>query len=194
MMGRKEEIQSKPEEKMDKKNIKPKLKKEGRKLSVSREKWQQMREKAELAEERFDRLLRLQAEFENYRKRVNKERGEFIQYATEDFICDLLPVIDNFERAIESARRHDNSKALLQGVEMICKQVQDILVKRGLERIEALGKKFNPQEHEAVMHVESDEHSDNTVIEESLTGYKLKDKIIRPAMVKVSKKPVIRNS
>ena len=193
MLGRKEEIQSKSGGGADKKEVKPKSKKEGRRLSVSREKWQQMSEKAKLAEERFDRLLRLQAEFENYRKRVNKERNEFIQYAIEDLIYDLLPVIDNFERAIESARRHDNSKALLEGVEMIYKQVQDILVKRGLERIETIGKKFDPREHEAVMQVESEEHPDNTVIEESLAGYKLKNKVIRPAMVKASKKPVTPN-
>lgn len=202
MLENKEEIQLKPEvietkrevnpkpERRDVKKVKPKSKKEGRRLSISREKWQQMREKAKLAEERFDRLLRLQAEFENYRKRINKERNEFIQYAIEDLICDFLPAIDNFERAIESAHQHDNSKALLQGVEMVYKQVQDILVKRGLERIEALGKKFDPREHEAVMQVESEEHPDNTVIEESLAGYKLKNKVIRPATVKVSKKPV----
>ena len=189
MLERKEEIQSKLEGGVDRKKVKPKSKREGRKLSLSQEKWQETQEKAKLAEERFDRLLRLQAEFENYRKRVNRERSEFIQYALEDLICDLLPVIDNFERALASAHQHDNFHALLQGVEMVYKQVQDILVKRGLERIEALGKKFDPREHEAVMQVESEERPDNTVIEESLAGYKLKNKVIRPALVKVSQKP-----
>ena len=165
---------------------KPKSRKRERKLSVSRERWQQLKEKAQLAGERFDRLLRLQAEFDNYRKRVNRERSEFVQYAVEDLICDLLPVMDNFERAIEAAHRHNNSQALLQGVEMICKQVEDVLVKRGLERIEAVGKKFDPREHEAVMQVESEEYPENTVIEEHLRGYKLKNKVLRPAMVKVS--------
>ncbi len=193
MLGRKEKIQSKLEGEADKKKVKPKSKRGGRKLSLSQEKWQEISEKAKLAEERFDRLLRLQAEFENYRKRVNRERGEFIQYALEDFICDLLPVVDNFERAIASAHQHDNSPALLQGVEMIYKQVQDVLAKRGLEKIEALGKKFDPREHEAAMQVESKEHADNTVIEESLAGYKLKDKVIRPAMVKVSTKKAQRH-
>ncbi|MCD5401565.1 nucleotide exchange factor GrpE [candidate division NPL-UPA2 bacterium] len=189
MLERKEEIQSKLEGGVDRKKVKPKSKREGRKLSLSQEKWQETQKKAKLAEERFDRLLRLQAEFENYRKRVNRERSEFIQYALEDLICDLLPVIDNFERALASAHQHDNFHALLQGVEMVYKQVQDILVKRGLERIEALGKKFDPREHEAVMQVESEERPDNTVIEESLAGYKLKNKVIRPALVKVSQKP-----
>lgn len=188
MPEKKKEIQSKPEEGADKKGTSPELKKGGRRLSVSWEKWREMKEKAKLAEERFDRLLRLQAEFENYRKRINKERSEFIRYAVEDMIFNLLPVIDNFQRAIESAREHDNSQALLQGVEMVYKQVQDVLAKRGLERIEALGKRFDPREHEAVMQVESEERPDNTVIEESLAGYKLKKKVIRPAMVKVSKK------
>ncbi len=188
-LEKKEEMPSKLEEGADKKKVKPKSKREGRRLSLSQEKWQETQEKAKLAEERFDRLLRLQAEFENYRKRVNRERGEFIRYALEDLICDLLPVVDNFERAIASAHQHDNSHALLQGVEMVYKQVRDILAKRGLERIETLGKKFDPREHEAVMQVESEEHPDNTVIEESLAGYKLKNKVIRPAMVKVSQKP-----
>ncbi len=189
MLGMKGEKQPGMERETGEEETKAKTRKKERKLSVSRERWQQMKEKAKLAEERFDRLLRLQAEFDNYRKRVNRERSEFVQYAVEDLICDLLPVMDNFARAIESARRHNNSQALLQGVEMICKQVEDVLVKRGLERIEAVGKTFDPREHEAVMQVEHEEHPDNTVIEENLRGYKLKNKVIRPAMVKVSKKP-----
>lgn len=189
MLGKKEEIKSKREGETDKKKVKPKSKREGRRLSLSQEKWQETQEKAKLAEERFDRLLRLQAEFENYRKRVSREKSEFIQYALEDLICDLLPVVDNFERALASAHQHDNFQALLQGVEMVYKQVKDVLGKRELEKIETLGEKFDPREHEAVMQVESEEHPDNTVIEESLAGYKLKNKIIRPAMVKVSQKP-----
>ena len=157
-------------------------------VSISRKRWQAVKEKAKLADERYERLLRLQAEFENYRKRANKERAEFLQYATEDLICDLLPVMDNFDRAIEAARSSHDSKALLQGIEMVQKQMKEVLGRKGLDRIDSMGKEFNPKEHEAMEHVESDEHPDNTVLEELQPGYRLKEKIIRPATVKVSKK------
>ncbi len=163
-------------------------KKPGGRVSLSRKRWLKVKEKAKLAEERFERLLRLQAEFENYRKRANKERAEFLQYATEDLICDLLPVMDNFDRAIESAKNSNNSEALLQGIEMVQKQMKEVLGRKGLGRIESLGKEFNPNEHEAMAHVESDEHPESTVLEELQPGYRLKEKVIRPAIVKVSKK------
>ncbi|MCK4437340.1 nucleotide exchange factor GrpE [bacterium] len=163
-------------------------------VSISRKRWLGVKEKAKLAEEHYERLLRLQAEFENYRKRANKERAEFLQYAIEDLICDLLPVMDNFERAIESSRNCDNSKALLQGIEMVQKQMKETLRRKGLDRIESVGKEFNPNEHEAMEHVENDEHPDHTVLEELQPGYRLKEKIIRPATVKVSKKKEVEGN
>lgn len=163
-------------------------------VSISRKRWLGVKEKAKLAEERYERLLRLQAEFENYRKRANKERAEFLQYAIEDLICDLLPVMDNFERAIESARNCDNSKALLQGIEMVQKQMKETLRRKGLDKIESVGKEFNPNEHEAMEHIESDEHPESTVLEELQPGYRLKEKIIRPATVKVSKKKEVEGN
>ena len=136
-----------------------------------------------LAEEYLNRLQRLQADFENFRRRVNKEKEEFHKYASESLICSLLPILDNFERAIAAGEGGN----LLSGVEMIFRQLKEILEKEGLCSIQAVKTEFDPNRHEAVMTVENDEHPDNTVIEEFQKGYLLKDKVIRPAMVKVSK-------
>ena len=136
-----------------------------------------------LAEEYLSRLQRLQADFENYRRRVNKEKEEFHKYASESLVCSLLPILDNFERAIAAGEGEN----LLSGVEMIFRQLKEILEKEGLCSIQAVKTEFDPNQHEAVMTVENDEHPDNTVIEEFQKGYLLKDKVIRPAMVKVSK-------
>lgn len=136
-----------------------------------------------LAEEYLNRLQRLQADFENYRRRVNKEKEEFHKYASESLICSLLPILDNFERAIAAGEGEN----LLSGVEMIFRQLKETLEKEGLCPIQAVKTEFDPNRHEAVMTVENDEHPDNTVIEEFQKGYLLKDKVIRPAMVKVSK-------
>lgn len=136
-----------------------------------------------LAEEYLNRLQRLQADFENYRRRITKEKEEFHKYASESLICSLLPILDNFERAIAAGEGEN----LLSGVEMIFRQLKEILEKEGLCSIEAVKTEFDPNRHEAVMTVENDDYPDNTVIEEFQKGYLLKDKVIRPAMVKVSK-------
>lgn len=136
------------------------------------------------AEEYFSRLARMQADFDNYRKRVAKEREDLVKYAGEQIITALLPVIDNLERAL-AARDGEHGK-LAEGVEMIARQISDILAREGLELIPTVGEQFNPEVHEAVMREEGGEHPENTVIEEFRKGYTLKGKIIRPAMVKVA--------
>ncbi len=135
-------------------------------------------------EELFARMQRLQADFDNYRKRSLAEQERCVQYATAEVFRSLLPVIDNFERALDS---QDQGEAFAEGVEMIFKQLKESLEKEGLEKIEAEGKPFDPYIHEAVMHVESEGHEENVVIEEFQKGYKFKDKLIRPSMVKVAK-------
>lgn len=154
----------------------------------SRERLRQIWKKARLSDERLENLKRLQAEFDNYRKRAIKERGELFQYATEDLIYELLPIVDNFERAIYGVGKSGSRENLLQGVEMIYKELCSALKKRGLEKIGAAGEAFDPTLHEAIDHVETTEHPENTVIEEVVRGYRIKDKIIRPATVKVSKR------
>lgn len=136
------------------------------------------------SEEYYNRLLRMQADFENYRKRVARENEDLTKFANEALIMELLPVIDNFELAF-SVQNNDYEK-LLAGMEMIHRQLQDILAKEGVETITAVGEPFNPEYHEAVMREETGEHPENTVTAELRRGYTYKGKVIRPTMVKVS--------
>ena len=138
----------------------------------------------------YDRLLRAQAEFENYRKRVERERGELYQRGRDDVLLQFLPVVDNFERALSSLEESEgDADALLRGVELIHKQFKDALSKLGLEAVEAVGQTFDPHVHEAVTTEATDKHKENTVIEEFQRGYKIGDRLLRPAKVKVASSP-----
>ncbi len=142
----------------------------------------------EIAELR-DKLLRLSAEFDNFRKRSIREKEEYRKFAVEQIIIELLEVYDNFERALESAKQTDDISSVITGIEMVFKQFAGILEKEGLQKIECEGNEFDPHLHEAMMHVEHPEHEDNTVVDVCKPGYYLHSKVIRPAMVTVSKKP-----
>jgi len=145
----------------------------------------QLEEQTALAQEYFNRLARMKADFENFRRRSQREREELVRYAAEQLMKSLLPVLDNFERALaDESGELDKFK---EGIKMIYNQICEILAGEGLEPIPAEGEEFNPEKHEAVMSEESSEHPDNTVLEELRKGYTLKGKVIRPAMVKVAK-------
>jgi molecular chaperone GrpE len=133
----------------------------------------------------FDRLARLQAEFDNYRKRAAKESADFREFAVSDAARTLLPVMDSFNLALKnsSARPED----LRKGVELIYKQLQDVLQKLNVERIPAQGEPFDPRMHEAIEMVESDAAPDHHVLEELQPGYRIKGRLLRPAMVRVAK-------
>jgi molecular chaperone GrpE len=131
-----------------------------------------------------DRLLRTAAEFDNYRKRMDRERRELAEYTAGEAIKDLLPIIDNLERALQAPAQDD---PLRKGVELIHKQMLDLLRKRGVRPIEATGTMFDPKYHNAVIHEESSEHPDGEVIQELQRGYMLGERLLRPAMVKVAK-------
>ncbi|MDI6690173.1 MAG: nucleotide exchange factor GrpE [Actinomycetota bacterium] len=139
-------------------------------------------------------LKRLKADFENFKKRMVKEQTQFLEMASQNIIMQLLPILDNLERALEASRENKNPDNLLKGVEMIHSQLKGILEKEGLKIIDPLGEKFDPLRHEALMQVESDEHNEDTVVEVLLKGYLLKEKLLRPAAVKVSKRPPIDDS
>lgn len=140
------------------------------------------------AKENYDKFLRVYAEFENYKKRMDKEKSEFIKYANEGMIKDLLVVLDNLERAAEQARNDEQAEGIVLGVEMVLKLFKDILEKHGLREMKAMGEHFDPRLHDAVIHEVVDDHEENMVIEEFQKGYVLKERLIRPAMVKVSKR------
>lgn len=136
-------------------------------------------------EELYDRLLRKQADFENYRKRAEKEKREFQQYALSDIMGELIFILDNFERAFSHAGDISNPE-YAKGVQLIYRQLKDLLEKRGLRVIESEGKKFDPNFHEAVAREERNDIEDGTILEELQRGYFFQNRLLRPAMVKVS--------
>jgi len=138
-------------------------------------------EKAELV----NTLQRLQADFENFRRRSRQEKEDFLKYAAEGLLTQLLPVLDNFERAL-AASKDGEMKTFVPGVEMIFRQLQQVMEKEGMAPIEAVGCPFDPNIHEAVMQVEEPNRPANTVLEELQKGYTLKGKLLRPSVVKVS--------
>lgn len=137
-------------------------------------------------EEMKNRFLRAQADLENFRRRTRKEKEEQLKYASLPIIKALLPALDNLERALSAGAEASSTDGLVEGVEMVNRQILSILEQEGLQRIPAVGEPFNPEFHEAVMQVESDEFDSGIVVEELQKGYQLKDRVIRPAMVKVS--------
>lgn len=141
-------------------------------------------------EELQDRYLRLAAEFDNYRKRVVRERAEFIRTALDSLLLDLFPVLDNLERALAAARSSAASsgknEALIEGVEITLRLFKGVLEKQGVKAIESVGREFDPTVHHAVEQVRTNDHPENTVVEEVLRGYILEQKVLRPALVKVS--------
>ncbi len=135
-----------------------------------------------------DKYVRLFAEFENVRKRHDREKLEFVKYANEGVITEFLGMVDDLERSVEAAKsKHEDYSALLTGVEMILGRMRELLKKNNVRPMDALGKKFDPHAHEILMMVESDEHDDE-VVEVFQKGYYLGDKVIRTAKVKVAKK------
>ncbi|MEW8971902.1 MAG: nucleotide exchange factor GrpE [Mesobacillus sp.] len=137
-------------------------------------------------EEADNRYLRLQADFDNFRRRSRIELEASAKYRAQSIITDLLPAIDNFERALKMDVDNEQAKSLKQGVEMVYRSLLDALKNEGVEVIEAVGKEFDPHLHQAVMQAEDENYGPNIVVEEFQKGYMLKDHIIRPAMVKVN--------
>ena len=136
-----------------------------------------------------DRLLRLAADFENYKKRSAKEREEWTKFANEDLIKAMLPFIDNLERAVNHAQKVSDTGVLIEGVRLTLQQLLQALNKFGLSSFESVGKPFDPTVHEAMLVVQTDQHEPNQVVEEFQKGYLLNDRLLRPATVSVSKAP-----
>jgi molecular chaperone GrpE len=139
------------------------------------------------AKTNYDRFLRQVAELDNVKKRSAREREEISRFANEALIKDLLPVVDNLERAVAHASGGGNGKPLVEGVEMILKGLLDVLAKHGVTQISAAGQSFDPSKHEAMAQVESESHEPNSVVEELHKGYTLRDRLLRPALVSVAK-------
>lgn len=148
---------------------------------------QQLEAKELEAKNNYERLLRQAAELENFKKRSTREREDAIRFANESLVKDLLPVVDNLERAVAHASGGGNGKPLVEGVEMVLRGLLDILAKHGVSLISAQGQPFDPTKHEAMSQVESDDHEPNSVVEELHRGYMLRDRLLRAALVSVAK-------
>ena len=175
------------QEKQDKdKQVKEKPKKH-KQIKVDLEEFQTLKTNAEGAQQLQDKYMRLAAEVENFKKRVQKEKEDFVQFCTIDIFMQLLPIIDNFDRAYVAAKAHEHGEAFLEGVEMILKQLHKLLIDNGIEKVKTVGEKFDPHIHEAISTVESKEHPEDTVVEEACPGYTLNGKLIRAAKVQIAK-------
>ncbi|MGD9014490.1 MAG: nucleotide exchange factor GrpE [Candidatus Omnitrophota bacterium] len=178
------------EKKEEAKKEKQEKKSEKKQIILTEAEYAQLKEQAEKSQEQEDKILRLQADFDNIRKRLEREKQEFVRFANEGLIVDLLNIVDDLERSVELAQgKHEDFSAFLKGIEMILAHLYDLLKKNGLSTIEAKGKTFNPDYHEALLKVESDDFHENAVIEELQKGYLLNNRVIRTAKVKVAQKP-----
>ncbi|EKN64228.1 nucleotide exchange factor GrpE [Schinkia azotoformans] len=137
-------------------------------------------------DDRQSRLLRLQADFENFRRRVRLDQEAAAKYRAQSLIENILPALDNFDRALNIEAKEEETLQLLKGVEMVYRQLLDALKTEGLDIIDAVGKEFDPNFHQAVMQVEDSNYESNIVVDELQKGYILKDRVIRPTMVKVN--------
>ncbi|WP_279004492.1 nucleotide exchange factor GrpE [[Clostridium] scindens] len=158
-------------------------KKSGKKLFGKKNKKDKKDEKIE---ELTDRLTRQMAEFDNFRKRTEKEKSQMYEIGAKDIIEKMLPVVDNFERGLDAVKEEDKEDPFIQGMEMVYKQLMTVLGELGVKPIEAVGKEFDPNLHNAVMHVEDENFGENIIAEEFQKGYMYRDSVVRHSMVKVA--------
>ncbi|MDD4894163.1 MAG: nucleotide exchange factor GrpE [Candidatus Omnitrophica bacterium] len=163
--------------------------KEEQVISLKESEYLKLKEDADKAKEYQDKLLRLQADFDNTRKRLDKEKQDFVKFANEGIILELLNILDDLERTVDLAQsKHQDLQVFLKGVEMILAHLYEMLKEYGVKPIEAEGKIFDPNYHEALMQAENKDLPEHTIVEELQKGYLLNDRVIRTAKVKVSKK------
>ena len=162
-------------------------KKEEKTVALKEAEYIKLKEEAQKSGEYWERLLRVQADFENTRKRIEKEKQDFLKFANENIITELLNILDDLERTIELAQsKHQDIEAFLKGVEMILAHLYELLKEHGVKPIDAKGKLFDPNYHEALMQAQTQELPEHTIMEELQKGYLLNDRVIRTAKVKVS--------
>jgi molecular chaperone GrpE len=165
----------------------PEVAPESEDLSDAAQLQKQLAEKTREAQEHYDRLLRCAAEMENLRKRQEKERADLVQFANEHLCKELLPVLDNLERALDHGRQFEAPEALMEGIELVHQNFLKTLEKFGVNPIDSVGQQFDPAFHHAVMEEEAPELADQTVTKELQKGYLMQTRLLRPAMVVVSR-------
>ena len=158
--------------------------------SLTSQQIEELKNRAAKADENWERLLRTTADFENSKKRAARDRDEAVKYATESLVKKVIPVLDNFEMALAAVQNQPAASQSLQyGVAMIHQQLRNVLLEAGLEEVDAVGKAFDPNWHEAVSQQESEDVPEGHVVQQLRKGYKMRDRLVRPATVIVSKKP-----
>ena len=164
-------------------------KKEEKIITLKESEYLKLKEEADKAKEHWDKMLRLQAEFENTRKRLERDKQDFIKFANERIILELLNILDDLERTVELAQtKQEDLSTFLKGVEMILAHLYELLKEYGVKPIEAEGKIFDPNFHEALIQVVDKDLPEHTIVEELQKGYLLNDRVVRTSKVKVSKK------
>ena len=155
------------------------------------EQLEELKQRAAKADENWERLLRTTADFDNFKKRAAREKQDAIKYANESLLQKLIPILDNFDMALAAAQstQNDAAQSLQAGVNMINQQLKTVLTETGLEEIDATGKTFDPNFHEAVSQQETAEVPEGQVVQQLRKGYKLRDRLLRPASVIVAKTP-----
>jgi molecular chaperone GrpE len=159
--------------------------------NITPEQLEELKQRAAKADEHWDRLLRTTADFDNFRKRAAREKQEAIRFANESLMEKLLPVLDSFEMALSAANKADASglESLQAGIGLVQQQLRSVLADAGLELVDATGKTFDPNLHEAVSQQETKDAPEGHVVQQLRKGYKLKDRLLRPATVIVAKQP-----
>ena len=158
-------------------------------VSLPAEEYEQLQQAAKEAATYKDQLQRLAAEFDNAKKRMSREKEEHAKWASESLILALLPIIDSFDAALHNLQHHDAKDPVVTGVKLINRQLHELLTREGVERLQALGQPFDPERHEVIQQVETHDQPERSVVEEIQAGYLLRGRLIRPALVKIARKP-----
>lgn len=156
-------------------------------IKMTGEEFDELKKKAEERDEYYNKWLKVHAEYDNTRKRIEKEKFDHMKFANEDIVSQLFPIVDNFDMAFEAMEKAEDKAAVMDGIKLVQKEFHRILEDNGVKRIETRGKQFDPNVHEAVLAVETGEYPDGEIIEEVRAGYMLNDRLLRPAQVKVAK-------
>lgn len=163
--------------------------KKQRQVLINEDELKELEEKSKKADEYYGHYTRARADLDNFRKRTQREKEGFVKFANEQLLSEVIPIIENFERASSAAEKVPETHNFALGVEMILKQLRDVLARYGAEEIDPAGEPFDPAKHEAAEPVETSEHPDNTVIEVLQRGYMLNGRVVQPAVVRVAVNP-----
>ena len=166
---------------------KKKEEKKEKKVTLPEEEYQELKLKAGERDEYYNKWLKVHAEYENTRKRIEKEKWEHMKFANEDIVSQLFPIVDNFDLALVAMEKAKDKAAVMDGIRLVQKQFHKILDENGAEKIKTVGEQFDPNIHDAVSVVETDEHPDGIILEEIRAGYTLNKRLLRPAQVIIAK-------